>query len=75
MIDLLGSLAVLSMAVCYALEDRGPAFTLGLSAACGASAGYAVVIGSWPFAAVETLWALIALRKGMARWKRSPIRP
>ena len=61
--DVFGASAVGAMALFYALEKRSPKFLLAFAAACLASAGYAVVIRSWPFAAVEFLWASIAVRR------------
>jgi hypothetical protein len=65
--EILGSLAVASMAVFYALEDRSDWFILLFALACLSSCGYALVIRSWPFAFVELFWAVIALR----RWIRT----
>jgi hypothetical protein len=52
------------MLICCALEDRRrwfvPAFACGLGSACG------FLQGAWPFALVEAIWALVALR----RWSR-----
>ena len=50
----------------YALESRGPHFVLLFAGACLASGVYAVLIAAWPFAAVETVWSLVAVR----RWRR-----
>jgi hypothetical protein len=54
------------MVIMYALEDRSPRYVLGFAVACAAASAYAVLIRSWPFAVVEGLWALVALR----RWVR-----
>jgi len=67
MIELLGLLAVCSMVVCYALEDRGPSFTLAFAISCTAAAFYAFLIGSYPFMFAEGVWAVIAFRKWRAR--------
>jgi len=55
------------MMLCYALEERGSGFTLAFSASCAASAGYALMIGSWPFFAVEVVWTGVAAHRG---WRR-----
>ncbi len=68
-LDLFGFTAVACMALFYALESRGPMFVLLFAAACLAASAYAVAIRSWPFAAVEGLWAGVALR----RWSATPI--
>ena len=62
-----GILAVSSMVLFYALEERSPAFVALFAAACVASAVYAVLIRSWPFAAVELVWSVLAFR----RWQRA----
>ncbi|MFT5041207.1 MAG: hypothetical protein ACI8TX_002179 [Hyphomicrobiaceae bacterium] len=65
-VEMFGALAVTTMVTCYALEERAPVFVLGFAGACLASSLYAFLIGSWPFAVVEFVWAGIAL----ARWVR-----
>ena len=65
--DVLGSVAVGAMAIFYALEDRSDWFILLFAVACLTSSGYALAIRSWPFAFVELLWSVIALR----RWIRT----
>ena len=75
MIDWLGAGSVTVMMLCYALEERGPGFTFAFSASCAAAAAYAWAIGSLPFFAVETIWAGVALRRGLRRravYRRSP---
>ena len=66
-IELFGTAAAASMVLFYALEERGPQFTLAFSASCLAAAGYALAIGSWPFFTVETVWACVAARRGLLR--------
>jgi hypothetical protein len=68
-VELFGVVAVGCMVVMYALEQRSPVFVLGFAASCAAASLYAVLIHSWPFAAVEAVWAMVALR----RWIR--VRP
>ena len=60
-----GALAVTLMLVCYALEDRAPAFVLAFAGACLASSAYGFLQGAWPFGVVELVWAGVALR----RWR------
>lgn len=67
--EVFGFLAVALMVIMYALEQRSHIYVLGFAASCVAASLYAVLIQSWPFAAVEGVWALVALR----RWIR--IRP
>jgi len=63
--ELFGLLAVTMMVVSYALEKRGATFVLVFALACAAASVYAILIRSWPFAAVEAVWCVIALR----RWR------
>ena len=67
MIELYGTAAVGLMALSYALEDRAPAYVWMFAAACLAAASYAALIGSWPFAVIETLWAGLAARRAGRR--------
>ena len=69
LVELFGVLAVSSMVIMYALEHRSHLFVLGFALSCAAASVYAVLIHSWPFAAVEGTWTVIALR----RWIR--VRP
>ncbi len=66
MIEAFGAVSVSLMALFYALEERSPTYVLLFAAACLAACGYAAAIRSWPFAAVEVLWAGVAFR----RWAR-----
>jgi hypothetical protein len=61
-----GFVAVAAMMTMYALEERSHAFVLWFAVSCAAASLYAVLIHSWPFAAVEGVWAVVALR----RWRR-----
>ena len=70
MIDLLtayGVVAVVSMLVFYALEDRRPLFVLAFAAACVASSIYGFLQGAWPFGIVEAIWSVVALRRWRSR--------
>ncbi len=66
-LEVFGSLAGAAMVLCYALEERGPVFTLGFAMSCGAASAYAFAIGSWPFFALEAVWAAVAARRGLRR--------
>lgn len=66
-VEVFGSVALLAMLIFYALESRGRHFVLLFAAACAASSSYAALIAAWPFAAVEAVWALVALH----RWRLS----
>lgn len=70
-IEIFGFLAVSTMVTMYALESRSHWFVLGFALACAAASTYAVLIQSWPFAVVEGVWSLVALRRWLkARPKR-----
>jgi hypothetical protein len=60
---LFGLFAVSAMLVCYAFEDRSRWFILGFSLACVLGSVYGFLQGAWPFALVEFVWALVALRR------------
>jgi len=66
-LSLFGLFAVTLMLVCYALEDRSPYFILALAGACALGSIYGFMQGAWPFGVVETIWAVVALR----RWQKS----
>lgn len=61
--EVFGFLAVASMVIMYALEQRSHVFVLGFAVSFAAASLYAVLIHSWPFAAVEGLWVVVALRR------------
>lgn len=58
-----GFVAVCLMLGFYALEERSRWCVLGFAIACALASSYGFLIGSWPFAAVEGVWALVALRR------------
>lgn len=64
-----GAVAVTAMLVCYALEERHPAFVLAFAGACAASSVYGFLQGAWPFGVVELIWAVVAVR----RWRRRSV--
>ena len=66
-LTLFGVLAVGSMLVFYALEERAPVFVLAFAAACLAASAYAFLQGAWPFGVVEIVWSAVALRRWRAR--------
>jgi hypothetical protein len=59
------------MLVCYAFENRSRWFVLGFALACGLGSVYGFLQGAWPFGLVESIWALVALRRW---WTASPAR-
>ncbi|MEM9657149.1 MAG: hypothetical protein AAF961_02200 [Planctomycetota bacterium] len=65
LIEAFGFLSVSAMVTFYALESRAPVYVLAFAGSCLSAACYATLIGSWPFAAVETLWSVVAFN----RWR------
>ncbi len=65
-----GLLAVTAMLVCYAAEDRDPAFVLAFAFACALGSAYGFMQGAWPFGLVEAVWAVIAVRRWRLRLQR-----
>ena len=61
-----GAAAVTVMLISYAFEQRSTWWILVFATACAASALYAALAGTWPFAVVEAVWSLVAIR----RWSR-----
>jgi hypothetical protein len=74
-IELFGFLAVASMVIMYALEPRSHVYVLGFAASCVAASLYAVLIHSWPFAAAEGVWAIVALRRWIRVRPRVTVQP
>jgi len=66
-LTLFGFVAVGTMMLFYALEERSQGFTLAFAAACLASSAYGWLAGTWPFAIVELVWTGVAVR----RWYRA----
>jgi len=62
-----GLVAVTMMLVTYALEARSHWFVLAFAAACALGSAYGFLQGAWPFGLVEAVWALVALRRWVAR--------
>ena len=70
-LTLFGLFAVTAMLLSYALEDRSPWFILAFAAACALGSIYGFLQGAWPFGLVEAIWAVVALRRWMARPRRT----
>ena len=66
-LTLFGVVAVGSMLLAYALEERAAVFVLAFAAACLASAAYGFLQGAWPFGVVEVVWSGVALRRWWGR--------
>ena len=63
LVPIFGTVAVATMMVAYALEERSPWFVFVFAVASAAAAVYAVMIAAWPFAAIEAVWAGVAARR------------
>ena len=62
-----GAIAVGAMLVMYALEERSHWFVLGFAVASATAATYGFLIEAWPFAVIEAIWSVVALRRWWAR--------
>jgi hypothetical protein len=63
MLTAFGAAAVTFMMLMYALERRGRRFVLAFACGCALSSAYGFLAGTWPFGAVEAIWALIAVNR------------
>jgi hypothetical protein len=61
MLTVFGASAVSFMMLMYAMERRHNGFVLAFAAGCALSSAYGFLAGTWPFGAVEAIWALVAL--------------
>ena len=55
------------MLVAYALEERSHWFVFGFAVASAAASSYGFMIDSWPFAMIEAVWSVVALRRWRVR--------
>jgi len=62
-LTLFGACAVTVMLIAYALEQRSAWWIFVFALACMASSLYGWLAGTWPFAVVEGIWALVAFRR------------
>ena len=69
-LTLFGLFAVSAMLVAYALEDRSFWFILAFAGACALGSIYGFLQGAWPFGLVDAIWAMVALRRWIARSRR-----
>jgi hypothetical protein len=63
-----GFTCVTMMFLSYLLDKRARVWRLVFAIACFGASTYAVLIGSIPFAIVEGLWGIVAMR----RWLSEP---
>ena len=66
-----GFVAVTAMVATYALEPRSPRFIVAFAVACVLGATNALATEAWPFAALEFVWAGVALQ----RWNGARLAP
>ncbi len=69
--EIFGFASVSAMVLFYALESRSPSYVLAFAGSCLSAAAYAALIGSWPFATVESIWSVVAC----VRWRQLTIAP
>lgn len=67
-----GLVSVSLMLIFYGLEERSAIFVLLFAVACVMASIYGFLQGAWPFGLVESVWALVALRRWFRRWKSKP---
>ncbi len=63
MLTAFGVIAATVMVVSYALESRGSNWIAVFAGGCAATALYGVLTGAWIFVVLESVWAVIALRR------------
>jgi hypothetical protein len=61
--EVFGFICVTMMFLSYLLDKRARAWRLVFAISCFGASTYAVLIGSIPFAIVEGLWGIVALRR------------
>jgi hypothetical protein len=61
-----GSIAVATMLLVYALEDKASVLRRRFAAACAASSVYGWPAAAYPIGVLEAIWAAVALK----RWQR-----
>jgi hypothetical protein len=63
LLNLFGLFAVAAMLVTYALEARSTWFILAFAVSCALGSIYGFLQGAWPFGLVESIWAVVAVRR------------
>ena len=67
MLTVFGSVAVGIMFLAYWLEARSRWYVLVFAVASAATAAYSGLVQAFPITVIETLWALVALRRFITR--------
>jgi hypothetical protein len=65
----LRALAVATMLLFYALEERLPWFVLAFAGACVASSAYGFLQGAWPLGVAELVWSGVVVRRWWRRFR------
>ena len=73
MLTVYGACAVTFMMLMYALERRGRRFVLAFAVGCLLSSSYGFLAGTWPFGAVEAIWAAVAIKRYLEASARQPM--
>jgi len=63
MLTIFGATAVSFMMFMYSLERRDRRFILAFACGCVLSSVYGFLAGTWPFGAVEAIWAAVAVHR------------
>ena len=63
MLTAFGVIAAATMVVSYALEERHRYWTAAFAVGCAATAVFGVLTNAWIFVGLETIWAVVAVRK------------
>ena len=63
MLTIFGIAAAVTMVSSYALESRGRGWITVFACGCVAAAVFGVLTGAWIFAALESVWAVFAIRR------------
>ena len=69
-VSVFGSAAVTTMMVAYWLESRSKWYVLVFAAGSAATSVYSGMLEAYPITAIEAIWALVALRRFLGRWRR-----
>ena len=73
MLTLFGSIAVAIMLFSYWLEARSKWMVLLFAGGSALTAAYSGLVAAYPITGVETLWALVALRRFWLRHRREEL--
>ena len=71
LIEALGIIAIATMVISYALEERNRVFIAIFAIGCALASAYAFLIESYPFLIAESVWSIIAFRRWNAARHRA----